>query len=35
MLFFALRVLTHMLIDEQYSNILPLLRKVVKGLLNN
>ena len=24
-----------MLIDEQYSNILPLLREVVKGLLNS
>ena len=23
-----------MLVDEQYSNVLPLLRKVIKGLFN-
>ena len=30
-----LRDLAHMLIDEQYSNILSLLRKVVEALLNS
>ena len=31
----SLRSKAYMLIDEQYSNIVPLLREVVKGLLNS